>query len=308
MQLTQRWLRTTSILTLSLCTAILATNQPAIAQESEKKTETDRVITIDIDFKGGTVYEYIDMIREASPDLNVVIDGSEDLVEFVQLPEIELIGVTVPTALDLLDHRTVDNENGRVTIQLHTVLGQPITIRSKSGGSEFFSGASLYVINFQGQVEEAHETQWEVWTLASIMEFAAAEDVLATIDAVLPVLGGTEEDLSIEVRFHEDTGIFAARGKPAAIDIVEKTISTLRDTAMVKRMEQDRQNRFELDRTRLQLDEARVQLEVQRMEMKEAIEQLRQKIEVRDTIIEELEKKVTKLNEELEQERKKSGQ
>lgn len=190
-------------------------------------------------FPGGTAVEYVEAVRAASDDKNVVVmPGCENF----SMPGVELSGVSTRGALAALefatpidaatDARLILNEMGDVFVVVPSVAGKDIF----------------------------NTTSTAVFSLAEMIEVGAVEagDVLTAVEAALELSGSDTP----KMRYHPETRLLMVRGAKDDLAAVERVLRGVKDSASVlqvgaKRIEEIRQN---IEETRAELEAIRAQI------------------------------------------------
>ncbi|MEO0481620.1 MAG: hypothetical protein AAF196_19285 [Planctomycetota bacterium] len=207
---------------------------------------------VSLDFEGGTLTQYVAELRTAidaqrelysadpPPQIeipNVLLKGDSDAVE---LPPIRLVSVSSDAALNILEVY-VNDERRRVNVE------------KVSNGREAHGGRGLVVIEVreskrggssrQAQEPEAPPSFVEVFSVRQLTttpllfrgEDFAAELALPIESLIVAIDTGTamiENPDSVQVRYHEDSGLLFVRGEPGHIQLVSQVIQ--RSTTMIQ--------------------------------------------------------------------------
>jgi hypothetical protein len=214
-------------------TLALTNPTPTLAQEggmgSVARSERE---LISVDFKGGSLADFIAQIRQAAGPMPVNIIYPPEFAE-LRLPPMQFEQVYLDSALEIAayisEYRTISMPDGREA---------GWEVEQLPGGR----GTSVFVINAWAEDipqehehdDEEHEEHFEratiVQSLAGLIagEHAMSADaVLSSIQIALDMVEQGDADL----RFHEDTGLLFARVTGDQHDALEQTVHRLRESA-----------------------------------------------------------------------------
>lgn len=161
--------------------------------------------TFSVEFPGGSVAQYIDAIRAAYPEANIV--GVQGL-EHVTVPGITLREVSLEGALRPL-----------------TVVARTVDGRSADLGVFFMNGVASIAIPERSLPEPPRTLVLSGESLRETgLPMPQIHEVFQTALSIFP---GPQPD----ARFHEGTGIVVVRGTPEQLRTVEEVIEKLRMSA-----------------------------------------------------------------------------
>lgn len=221
-----------------------------------------------VDFPGGTVAEYIELIRETVPDINIVLmpNASE-----VQIPSFRLHGWPGNEGVffNVLEYVTHDSGPDELDV-------------SWDGDLFFIRLASPYAPD-SSQHQQVQETRLQSHSLADVLvaDHLTAEDVLQSIEAVLDLHGNN--DFQPELRFHEPTSLLIIRGMEEQLIVVGQAIHELRKSAEIARVKRDQE---ESEYRVRQLRRREAELQAQIMEQDRLIADLRRQVEHLTAVLE----------------------
>lgn len=157
---------------------------------------------VTIDFKGGSIREYIAAVNSAAGLERAAAILSD---ETAQVPPFKLSGVSYASAFLLLNNVKLTRPDGREEVDV-SVLTDSIVVRSYSVGSTKPQQFS------------------RVWSIDMLLGTGAmqAEDVLSAVQAALAL----HQD-KVEVRYHDGTGLIMARGTEQQMNAIDDVIATL---------------------------------------------------------------------------------
>lgn len=162
----------------------------------------------DLRFGGGTAVEYVEAIREAYSNANIL--AMPGLEEFV-VPAVNLDGVTVDAALESIEGQEamIDGAWAKVRLSDADIEGRE---------------ERVFTISL-----ERRESKLEsrVWSVGEQLELGVDEaDLLSAVQAVL-----TLNDQVATVRFHPETRLLMVRGHHQTLEMVQETISQIQRSA-----------------------------------------------------------------------------
>ena len=173
--------------------------------------QADAPHLISLKFPGGTAVAYINAIRKAAGELNVVV--AHEAGE-IRMPPVSLNRVTPAAALDLLDDRSHREHDRRVELKVRVMPTYDVAEQPTYQIMAHVSGRPRTI--------GAH-----VWTIAEILtDDITAEGVLSAVEMALEIVGS---DTKLDIRFHEDTRLIIARGDQAQLEAIEEVIVRLND-------------------------------------------------------------------------------
>ena len=165
---------------------------------------------IDVRFPGGTATKYIEAIRNAAGDINVLI--AQDVVK-IQMPPVTLSKVSVAAALNLLDGKELRTPNQIVRVKVHTMP------RHSPNERETFQ-VRVDVRRDRERVPGAY-----VWSVSSLLDHdISSQALLSAVEMALDVIGS---DTQLDVRFHEDTGLLIAMGDLGQMETIDGVLDQL---------------------------------------------------------------------------------
>jgi len=166
---------------------------------------------IDVSFPGGTATKYIEAIRKAAGDINVLI--AQDVVK-IQMPPVTLSKVSVAAALNLLDGKEQHTPNQIVRLKVDMMP------RHSPNERETFQ-IRVDVRRDRERVPGAH-----VWSVSSLLDHdISSQALLSAVEMALDVI---DSDTPLDVRFHEDTGLLIAMGDLGQMETIDGVLEQLR--------------------------------------------------------------------------------
>jgi rRNA maturation protein Nop10 len=222
---------------LPVALAALFWSAPAVAQpeqrsaDSRERAPAER--TIDINFRGGSIGDYLKAVKEAAAPTPVNIIVSDDVSRLKANP-VELRGVSVYTTLDLLSGR-----GGQ------TLTPEPLVLHSRGGDG---GSASVYTLEAygprSGQQTAAPPPPQRAVRVFSIRDLVEPEPgasaslvldpetIMSSIDAATSLHGEGEER---DVLFHPEAGILIVRAGEHELKLVSDLLGELQADMMNRR-------------------------------------------------------------------------
>ena len=186
---------------------------PAIGQESSE--DSDFLLEeglFKIDFPGGTLESYVQLIR----------DSASANKEFYPRVNIMLVG-PVPIVTPLPPIQVTTNLDGALEcLQVCSNDEVAISIDHDSSGEITFIRTSPLLPPAQPRVESV-----QVFNLKQILVNVPKENVVTAIDIGLEISGNAN---ATEIKLHEETGLLFARGPKDQLSIIEQIVNELTST------------------------------------------------------------------------------
>lgn len=202
--------------TLVLAPPTTAEQQPQAPVKSEASPPSPvpakPVRTFDVHFKGGTLAEYVEAVRQASGSTaNVVVMPA---AAEIPMTEVALTSVSARSAIKSLNN-VYDLGLSRL-VWVKEIEGTPDEVEMFTVGA-----------HDQRQVARpASQEDSKVWSLASIVQTGQrVEDVVSAVETALSLY--PEAKPKIELRLHKDTNLLIARGRVDQLVTVEQVIEAL---------------------------------------------------------------------------------
>lgn len=175
---------------------------PTVRPLQDAGSNDDRVT---LNFKGGTVAEYLAALKQAAPRANVVFTAE---VGGVPMPPVELRGANWHTAVQLVDEHTAWVDGVQTMVQVKRVPGDPM----------------IYRVSVHRSPPRVEAVRSRVWTVRALLDQVKAPDLLSAIEAALAM---QQSETEPRVAFHEATGLIIAQALPAQIEVIEEVIVQL---------------------------------------------------------------------------------
>lgn len=199
--------------------------QPGVRQRSGLPEQK----LFSVEFPGGTVADYIEAVRKAAGDVNVVILGN---VRDIPMQPVRLAGVDAQSALQVL------NETPRVQ------KGRGVEVRVSHEPPNSADELPLFTVHSSLDVQESPRVQKSmVFSVAEILnQDVKAEDLLTAVQTALELLGDDYEPA--QIKFHEATGLIIARGHPNQMqdvyEVLDRLTGQARDKLAAKQVREQR--------------------------------------------------------------------
>lgn len=218
------------------CTAAVATM--SAAQKEPAAPTQGQIELINLDFKGGSVTDYIESLRRASSQANIVM--LNDLGS-IPMPAVKLTSVDVPSALQMLEWMPRRQEHAEVKV----------IVRKATHGGE---AVPVYTVMADIEpLQRPPSSRTVVFAISDLLkEDLKVTDVLTAVETALGML---KDQPQAQVRFHERTGLLIAHGRSEQLDSMHQVITQLRERKHVARQEESGQLREELERCRQRVGE-----------------------------------------------------
>jgi len=207
--------------------------QPSTGPGGQSTTTGDR---INVDFPGGTIDDFVKVVRAASGDANIITLGD---TKSVRLPAFELRAVDVALAMELLNrgiHFPAMIAGGVAPNRIPTVDVDVIRSSGWQGGpARQFPAPVITVLVTQpvdlfGDGEAAPEKPQLQRTVESIGPLVqrglAAEDILDAIQAAIGAVGADRD--GTRIAFHEQTQLLMITATHEGMLVIHETLAALR--------------------------------------------------------------------------------
>jgi len=195
---------------------LLAASVPALAGVAAAQDDTARATReqlVDLTFPGGAAVAYVEAVRRAAGDLNVMISPH---LKDVPVQPVELKRVSVEAALTLLEGR-------------YTAGGRTMDVDVEVNHAELAGAMDVYRLEARVRPEPAREDASSgVWSLSGAIEGGLApEAVLTAIETALDLYD--KAYAPAQLRFHRESGLLIARAHPEQIQTITLILDRLSD-------------------------------------------------------------------------------
>jgi hypothetical protein len=181
----------------------------------EEKRLADLSLTID--FPGGTVAEYLELVRTASGFDNVVV-GS-DAILALKMPRVKVRRITGTAAVLLLQTLRFDTNGNSVRMTVDTVPGDPDGV-----GIDALPVLVVDLDPSSQNVIPSEAVRTEVVNLSAFQKYEP-NTVKELLGAIEVGIGLEKRPTPIEVKLHEGTGLLFVRGTDSDLRLVTETIN-----------------------------------------------------------------------------------
>lgn len=204
-----RWILTSLMVSTLATWAATAYGQ----KQDEKRNDPRDTSTLSLKFSGGSLADYVKALKEAAPDLNVIIAVPE--ARDIKVPAIQLESVSPGSAIGLLQGTYPLND------------GTPINLFIQDwGGSPAESAARVYKIWTNPREMARPPADVRVWSIGDLfLGDRKAEQILTAIETAVGLLKGYPE---AQIRYHADTTLVVASGDPDQLRTIDRVVDGIR--------------------------------------------------------------------------------
>lgn len=195
---------------------------PLLAQDAppQKQVVRPSVELITVHFAGGTLGDFVDLLRQTDPKANIIV--SPQATE-AALPPLELKGAGIEQALEVAC--SVAESMWNVQVKEFRGPGQPV-----------FS--IIVSPRPKPAVPPPAESHTQVFSLVQLT--ADADQGIGTkVETVLSAINAATESRLATMRFHQESGLLIVRGDAGSLNLVREVLSELEGD--VKRRRADAQ-------------------------------------------------------------------
>jgi len=215
-----RWsvVRNSLILSALLTLPTFAQSDKPSPNDNRPVPARDQLVTMQ--FTGGTAAEFVEAVRQASSDANIVVLA--DLSQ-VSMPPVGLRNVDLGAALRVLQSLRSDSSDRHIAIH---ILEEQGTGQSDEQSVFTVSG------DIQTRKRSAAPRDSLVLQMGDVLdEQVKAADMLTAIEAALAML---EPDFPApQIKFHEATALLIARGQAEQMACIQLLVQQLRQRKMI---------------------------------------------------------------------------
>ncbi|HEX2836676.1 MAG TPA: hypothetical protein VHN77_00965 [Phycisphaerales bacterium] len=172
-------------------------------------------VIADVDFRGGTIRQYIEYLRSVAPN-NAVNVVTEDEVGQATVPAIRLKGVTVGQAVDVLE--TISGDGREIETRTALTTG---------------STAMVYSLRYSRVHQPPPQSPISVFQVNDIIDNQngapggmPVNTLLTALEQAMVMVGGEPP----EVKFHPDSGLLLMKGGRQQMETASELLVNLRDT------------------------------------------------------------------------------
>lgn len=172
-------------------------------------------VIADVDFRGGTIRQYIEYLRSVAPN-NAVNVVAEDEVAQATVPAVRLKGVTVGQAVEILGNIAGEGRD----IEARTAL---------TNGSS----AVVYSLRYSRVHQPPPQSPISVFQVSDIIDAGnggagtmSANTLLTALEQAMAMVGGEPP----EMKYHPDSGLLLLKGGRQQMDTAMDLLVNLRET------------------------------------------------------------------------------
>ena len=189
--------------------------------QAPPRTDSDLIAAFSFD--GGTIREYIDLIRESRPDTNIVVD---DRVAGFPVPPMELRSIDVGSLMWVLEDRSGDWRGQSCTCE---VASHP----AASGPLYRLSGRVERSPRGRGAVRTSDfSRETSVRSVAELIEEGVASESIISAMEIAVEMNGQDPD-AMDIAFHPPTSLLIMHGSSDAIRICREVLDQSMEAAML---------------------------------------------------------------------------
>lgn len=213
MRFTPRTILIAAALPVLATTMLALQTTPATAQDGAAARRGSGPQTHTIVFKGGSLDDYLDVVRNAADNANIVELNAVSMVEF---PAVEMRNVTIEQAVELIDgiNTTVDGVQYHIDVDVNhgnNPMNPVFSVRVHSQSSSSRGGSPVV----------SH-----IWAVSHLLDKdGSAGSMLDALEAALTLSGS--DHFQPRLRFHEETGLLMARAQINDVETIESVIEEL---------------------------------------------------------------------------------
>lgn len=186
------------------------------ADRADQQAKLNARRSVIIEFAGGTVGSYIDLVRKATSFDNVIV-ASEGITK-LEMPSVQLKRVTPTAAIMLLQSMRFSTAGQNVALKVDMVPGDP--------SGEGIEAEPVLVIDLASPGSTRAITQpmqTEVFDLA-VYQKVEPERLKQLLEAISIATEMSGKKDGFQMKLHEGTGLLLVRGSPEDLEIVFRTV------------------------------------------------------------------------------------
>lgn len=198
--------------------AALAAEDRRAALESDPEQQRLEELSITIAFPGGTVSEYLDIVRSKTGSDNVVVVDEE--IRTLKMPKVNMRQITGVAAVQILETLRFETASGQARLHVDHVVGDPEGVG--------IDALPVTVIDFidgdERRAASAQVLETQVIGLRTYQKYEP-NSVKALLEALEVGASLKGRSPSFTLKLHEATGLLFVRGTPQDLDLVHETVA-----------------------------------------------------------------------------------
>lgn len=181
--------------------------------------------TFDVDFAGGTVGDYFDLLARTAR-VNIV---ASDEVRALDIPAVRVRAVNSWAAVHMLESLFAMERDGNVRISDVRAPSEPGLLPTNGGAPA--SGEPVYVVSYVSRTRGPAPTEavHEVFSVADVLRPANEEAVESQVRKIFEMIESAMSlapaDAEPELAYHDDSQMLVFRGTPEQRRLVESVMS-----------------------------------------------------------------------------------
>ena len=215
-----RQLSMLTILTASLCLAAMPVSGAAISMQdldadavpTSRNTTDGSEQLFDVKFGGGSVYEYLNTVKDASP---VSFNFQSTIPQHANLTlrPVTLKAVDLETAVQFLDDVEPADESFELEVEYFPATTSTIAV------------VNVHTKKHRDARQQRTQPLFSnVWSLATLTQSMEPEQILNVIELAIEL---EESETQPKLRFHNETQLLIARAPRETISVIDRIIETL---------------------------------------------------------------------------------
>lgn len=198
-------------MSLVLATCVSARSQETVLSKNPQESNSVELTWEDllqkktsIELTTGTVGDFIELVRQTTPQLNIVVTES---ASSYRLPAIKLSEVPYRGALSLLNTLS----EGQISV----------TFQSQDEGAD----ANIVLVTGEAEPIVDRSQSVRVLNVKRLLQTSTRADLLSALDEAYRLMG--EQATPIEIKIHEATGLLFVKGSPEQLQLAESVVAEI---------------------------------------------------------------------------------
>jgi hypothetical protein len=202
---------------LNVAAFLVSTAAAQHAEQAPAKSTPSPQPTINLQFPGGTLDEYLKALQTAAGKINLIVEAPE--AQAIRVPSVQLESVTVRAALGLLTglHKLADGTNVQVTLEeFGEIKGDDrvipvLRLRTQPWGIQLGSPPEV-----------------RVWNIGDLLaDKKKPEGVLTAVETAVGLLDSDHRPA--QIRYHEDTTLLVVSGNSEQLNAIDRVVGGIRE-------------------------------------------------------------------------------